>query len=69
MSNGISIYKKVSDTKSQDVIDIEILLDNIKNGQYWEHVKNVRLAKTKDENIHFSLSLSLFCLFILIFIS
>lgn len=49
MNNTISIYKKVSDTKSQDVISLDILLDNIKNGQYWEHVKNVRLAKTKDE--------------------
>lgn len=45
----ISIYKRISDTKSQDTIDLEMFLDNIKSGQYWEHVAKVRNAETKEE--------------------
>lgn len=46
---NISIYKKASDIKSTDIIDFEMLLDNIRDGIYWEHVAKVRNAKTKDE--------------------
>ncbi len=45
----ISIYKNTFDTTNTDTIDIDIFLENIKNGHYANHVINVRTAKTDEE--------------------
>jgi predicted P-loop ATPase len=43
----LSIYKQVKDVESTEIIDLDIYLDNIKTGTYWEHVAKVREAKTE----------------------
>jgi hypothetical protein len=46
---NLSIYSKTTDVKSTDIIDIEMYLENIRNGIYWEGVAAVRAAKTEQE--------------------
>ena len=45
----ISIYKNTFDTTNTDQIDIDIFLENIRNGHYANHVINVRTAKIDEE--------------------
>jgi len=58
MKKNVSIYQGFKDSTSQQELDLEIFLDNIRTGQWQDQIIKVRAAKSKEEKKEYKSSLS-----------